>query len=179
MRQSARRQAGTTCNPQSAFLTDADAWRLALFDSGAPRLLDPSRQPSTCMTLARRALSSVLAYDKTVSGESGSSAAAGGPTPDPASISNCAKVLAQSSHPSSDASPGNSLDSGGRGISVWRRPSAAPKSDRLPPFAGPVFPRRSVPLAAWALLVSFAFTKKFWPADDLNVIEHSLPGRSA
>ena len=25
------------------------------------------------------------------------------------------------------------------------------KSDRLPPFAGPVFPRRSVPLSAWAL----------------------------
>ena len=149
MRQSARRQAGTTCNPQSAFLTDADAWRLALFDSGATRLLDPSRQPSTCGVESRHARwlrTAWWSWGVSLPALVGISRSCARPR-----RPHCAKVLARSSHPSSDASPGNSLDSGGRGISVWRRPSAAPKSDRLPPFAGPVFPRRSVPLSAWAL----------------------------
>ena len=135
MRQSARRQAGTTCNPQSAFLTDADAWRLALFDSGATRLLDPSRQPST----------------------------------------NCAvpKVSVQSSHPSSDASPGNSLDSGNRGISDPRSSPRPRKSDRLPPFAGPVFPRRSVPLSAWAFLEKCRMAALYFFARSLSF--HAVP----
>ena len=91
MRQSARRQAGTTCNPESGNLTGSLSTRL---------LVRGCRVAST---------------ERQVSG----------------------MIL-----PLCFSDP--------------RSSSPTAKSDRLPPFAGPVFPRRSVPLSAWALFVRCA-----------------------